>query len=800
MDSCTAQGYREYFAFGLDNASSPGSLHYGGARNVSFVGQVCKTSYVTANIPVNVSTTSTGSMVSFHKDLFQENKKPLEGYYLNIDEFENDFIEQTGANHLRPTVGFGYNLSNIDQNSNFKGPALVLAGKNNYNIATVMRMSSKELEQQAATVKQRFLGEVLLSKFSDLAKAGKRREIQASLTEKQLRLVVDLGIGITLGLLFAILAAAAVALAFLAALSKRPLELLGDPNQSTNIALALNDETAAACFKDSDRASRKELKAKFKDQTFFFRNGKLIRRYQTGVFPVATKQGYHTPTSPNSLPSRFDLSWRPTTLRRRVGSLLVMFTLAVAVALTTLYAISKKRPLYQSAFVYESDMKIGDLRITNIAPYSIIPTLLAVGVKLWWTTIDVVYRRLTPFLAMTHSPTPKASRGASVSFITTPIFYITLLALRKRFWLLALVTFGSLTTEILQVSMSALWDREPGVLEINLNLPMKYELRSYSHVFEDMRYLFRMQSNIAYPNVAKHLYGGELYHTSWIYGSLAELAFGSLPPAWSKDGWSFPPVDLSGVSHSLPKIPTANRKREEKLSDAPSTNVTFDSIGLRGRVECTPTDNSSQWVVEVRNFTNLHLLDSKGNVTTSEMKHGYQFSEEIRKVNFSKFEDSEQQTVAIGQWLHFNYSSKYSRNSLYQSDQSRNFTVLWINASHPYRYKYETPGPPSPNPPIDIIFKERPQIQALNCEPIFEKAKTRLVVNNRDSRIQEYTILEQPKPATEAWDDNFSRRFSDETAYYESVPSSNNMDQVVTYNTTVRYVFEYRIKYISLLQ
>lgn len=66
-------------------------------------------------------------------------------------------------------------------------------------------------------------------------------------------------------------------------------------------------------------------------------------------------------------------------------------------------------PLYRSAFVYVSDIKVGSLNITTLAPYSTVPTLVAVGIKLWWATMDSASRRLTPFLAMAKSPAPKSS-------------------------------------------------------------------------------------------------------------------------------------------------------------------------------------------------------------------------------------------------------------------------------------------------------------------------------------------------------------------------------------------------------
>lgn len=160
-----------------------------------------------------------------------------------------------------------------------RGPALVLAAKNNYSIDHIMRMNPNELFRQASTIKQQFLGEVLLSSFSDLPRATNlnTKPFGASVTIQQTRLVADLGIGITIGVFFLLLAGTVASLAFLTRLSKRPPELLRDPNKASAGALILHQNNASACFKNLDKANLSEMDTALREHFFSMRRGKLIQ-------------------------------------------------------------------------------------------------------------------------------------------------------------------------------------------------------------------------------------------------------------------------------------------------------------------------------------------------------------------------------------------------------------------------------------------------------------------------------------------------------------------------------------------
>ena len=112
-----------------------------------------------------------------------------------------------------------------------------------------------------------------------------------------------------------------------------------------------------------------------------------------------------------------------------------------------LFAISKESLLYESFFIYQKNVSIGKGVTADIAPYAIIPTLLAVIVKLWWGGLDSTFRRLQPFIAMTRHPV-RVSEGFTLSYANMFMLWASWKARKHRHWLLALITLGAFLTEV----------------------------------------------------------------------------------------------------------------------------------------------------------------------------------------------------------------------------------------------------------------------------------------------------------------------------------------------------------------
>ena len=116
-------------------------------------------------------------------------------------------------------------------------------------------------------------------------------------------------------------------------------------------------------------------------------------------------------------------------------------------AIAALFAESRRSALYQTIFVYQKNISVGKGFTTDIAPYSIIPTLLAVIVKLWWGALEGTFKRLQPSVTMARRPT-KASEALSLSYVDSVMLWASWKASKNKHWLLALITLGAFLTEV----------------------------------------------------------------------------------------------------------------------------------------------------------------------------------------------------------------------------------------------------------------------------------------------------------------------------------------------------------------
>jgi len=130
-----------------------------------------------------------------------------------------------------------------------------------------------------------------------------------------------------------------------------------------------------------------------------------------------------------------------------MAPILLVFLLALLGGILALYEVARDRGLYRAAFVYEYD--VGS--ITVFAPYSIIPTLLAIITKLWFESIEDVLKRVQAFTSMAYTPTG-LSRSLLAEYSNTPSVLTSVKALEHSHWMLTLIGIIALVTEICKTS------------------------------------------------------------------------------------------------------------------------------------------------------------------------------------------------------------------------------------------------------------------------------------------------------------------------------------------------------------
>lgn len=120
----------------------------------------------------------------------------------------------------------------------------------------------------------------------------------------------------------------------------------------------------------------------------------------------------------------------------------------LAAAIVALFVISCTTGISRSPFVYQISLEFLNKQ-TTLALYSIIPTLLALGVKLWFGAIGDTLKLLQPYASMVAHPAP-AYKSVLAEYVNTPVALVSGKALRNSHWTLAFVGFGAFATEVCQ--------------------------------------------------------------------------------------------------------------------------------------------------------------------------------------------------------------------------------------------------------------------------------------------------------------------------------------------------------------
>lgn len=121
---------------------------------------------------------------------------------------------------------------------------------------------------------------------------------------------------------------------------------------------------------------------------------------------------------------------------------LLLILIVVLVAVLILYNFSERSLLYDKIFTYHTNISVFSTEAPSIAPFSIIPTFIAVVVAAWWAAMDSVFRKLQPYLLMAKGPVP-LSRGPGLSYESSSWLYAATKSAFNGHWLLFLLTFGT---------------------------------------------------------------------------------------------------------------------------------------------------------------------------------------------------------------------------------------------------------------------------------------------------------------------------------------------------------------------
>lgn len=266
--------------------------------------------------------------------------------------------------------------------------------------------------------------------------------------------------------------------------------------------------------------------------------------------------------------------------------------------------------------------------------------------------------------------------------------------------------------------------------------------------------------------------------TNWLYSATMQLAYNGSEPSWSKDGWSFVPIDLSSIpdSEMYQSTPSTKNSSSDTAIKATSVNVTLTTPALRGTLDCTIAEaaaNLSSWVTE------WDLSDSDRwniSINPAGLERGFEVNRLIELgvqtglsttpilagehtilccANIS--DDTSNQESAIGYW-----SANYPPNPGYDFETEsgpypRNLTLKWIrgNAARDLYTGNETyEGDYGEGEDLrHLIWSKTPTMSAINCRPRIEWINATVTVNMETSQIWDYQTLGTAESVDWPWSD-----------------------------------------------
>lgn len=437
------------------------------------------------------------------------------------------------------------------------------------------------------------------------------------------------------------------------------------------------------------------------------------------------------------------------------------------VAILVLNAFSAQSRLFQTAFVYEADLSKFGASFSNFAPISIAPTIISVSIGLWWDQLDSVFRTLQPYISMANGPTPVYA-GAGLTYRSKSWIGAALKAARYKHWILFMVTLGSVLSQVLTVSMSALIERETSSVAQNITLQPDLEIRQFPLTSEVQveEYERPTEAPIAILN--------ELYldtSKNWLYGAGIQDSFNGSKLPWTSGGWSFLPLDLSNIS-SLVR-PSLSGTTPSKDSTQSSSNISITLPAIRARLDCKSIPelaNITSWMKPVVNISTIDMLPERAeyfNRTKNLKKY---------KIPSRLFQGTDAQTSVLSEDEVFSCCANGSIHDLQPA-----ITGYWSPViPRKWQRKGGAEGSAFPHQDMtwplaitpkwivgtsipgeygeDILFEKEPEIQAAQCQVIIESTEAAILMDTQSKNVYSHKINGPIMSVDAAWRDAFKGR------------------------------------------
>lgn len=294
--------------------------------------------------------------------------------------------------------------------------------------------------------------------------------------------------------------------------------------------------------------------------------------------------------------------------------------------------------------------------------------------------------------------------------------------------------------------MSALWQTQPSHLSSIHGLSQSLELRQFPHINYDISSYKNLVEGPVLEQLFKDL------KTNWMYSATIQLTLNGSEPAWSKDGWSFVPLDFASLS-----VSNGSNQTTDVSNDVGSgLNATLETPAIRARLDCKPWPNEKDpwWLVQTNDVTNTSIWDEVTN--PSQYPTGYYFNDSFPLLPGSGIAlccaqgtMQDPGTSELGYWVLDHEEAGWA---------DRNFSAKWFTGTAQIFQPRMIDTYSNPR----FTWLEKPTVVAVECTPIIESANAQVMLDVASQSIYNYTILDNATPEENAWTDSFVQHGTEE--------------------------------------
>jgi hypothetical protein len=331
------------------------------------------------------------------------------------------------------------------------------------------------------------------------------------------------------------------------------------------------------------------------------------------------------------------------------------------------------------------------------------------------------------------------------------------------------------------VSIAAIFERGPGSTTSVAHATSTYAIRQAP--------LFYNYSKSGFNNLHDHGVQSpflqdtmRIVTSDWLYSALDQISLDSEQPSWSRDGWSFTPVDMDSLPpvSNLSRSSASSAETDNRALLVSTANSTLTTSALRARLECGNVETRNPlWFT--KNEVDLFSFENSTDATAVKdrlNRTGYILPSTI-------FENTTRQTSiysraskviccsnetditgrsAVGYWSQMNTTQWWKNDpSLGSSSWIKfgpdiwppHFAVKWIlGPTVTSNVTAYTNGAASHYKIMQ--FTDVPSMTFLDCKPVIEKAEAEIVVARTTGQVLSFNILNAPQPQIDPWSAHFN--------------------------------------------